>query len=97
MPLLSSHDNKYETADLSGSPVLKSVYLYNNSLTSIDLSSCYKLSYVRAQNNPMKNLKLYVNGRNRSFTAGDNGTFCFTLDTSYKNSSLSLYSDPDIG
>ena len=45
----------------------------------------------------MKNLKLYVNGRNRSFTAGDNGTFCFTLDTSYKNSSLSLYSDPDIG
>lgn len=97
MTLLSSHDNKYETADLSGSPVLKSVYLYNNSLTSIDLSSCYKLSYVRAQNNPMKNLKLYVNGRNRSFTAGDNGTFCFTLDTSYKNSSLSLYSDPDIG
>ena len=97
MTLLSSHDNKYEAADLSGSPVLKSVYLYNNSLTSIDLSSCYKLSYVRAQNNPMKNLKLYVNGRNRSFTAGDNGTFCFTLDTSYKNSSLSLYSDPDIG
>lgn len=97
MTLLSSHDNKYETADLSGSPVLKSVYLYNNSLTSIDLSSCYKLSYVRAQNNPMKNLKLYVNGRNRSFIAGDNGTFCFTLDTSYKNSSLSLYSDPDIG
>lgn len=97
MTLLSSHDNKYEAADLSGSPVLKSVYLYNNSLTSIDLSSCYKLSYVRAQNNPMKNLKLYVNGRNRSFTAGDNGTFCFTLDTSYKNSSLSLYSAPDIG
>ena len=97
MTLISSHDNKYETADLSGSPALKSVYLYNNSLTSIDLSSCYKLSYVRAQNNPMKNLKLYVNGRNRSFTAGDNGTFCFTLDTRYKNSSLSLYSDPDIG
>ena len=97
MTLLSSHDNKYETADLSGSPVLKNVYLYNNNLASVDLSSCYKLSYVRAQNNPMKNLKLYVNGRNRSFTAGDNGTFCFTLDTRYKNSSLSLYSEPDIG
>ena len=97
MTLISSHDNKYETVDLSGSPALKSVYLYNNKLTSADLSNCYKLNYIRAQNNPMKNLKLYVNGRNRSFTAGDNGTFCFTLDTSYKNSSLSLYSSPDIG
>ena len=97
MTLISSHDNKYETVDLSGSPALKSVYLYNNKLTSADLSNCYKLNYIRAQNNPMKNLKLYVNGRNRSFTAGDNGTFCFTLDTRYKNSSLSLYSDPDIG
>ena len=97
MTLISSHDNKYETVDLSGSPALKSVYLYNNKLTSADLSNCYKLNYIRAQNNPMKNLKLYVNGRNRSFTAGDNGTFCFTLDTRYKNSSLSLYSSPDIG
>ena len=97
LTLLSSHDNKYETADLSDSPSLKSVFLYNNNLTGIDLSNCYKLSLVRAQNNPMKNLKLYVNGRNRSFTAGDNGTFYFTLDTRYKNSSLSLYSKPDIG
>ncbi len=97
MTLLSSHDNKYETADLSDSPVLKSVYLENNSLTSIDLSNCYKLSYVRAQNNPVKSLTLYVNGRNRSFAAGNNGTFYFTLDTRYKNSSMSLYSNPDIG
>ncbi len=97
MTLFSSHDNKYETADLSDSPALKSVYLENNSLTSVDLSDCYRLSYVRAQNNPMKSLNLYVNGRNRSFTAGDNGTFYFTLNTRYKNSSLSLYSKPDIG
>ena len=97
MTLLSSHGNKYETADLSDSPALKSVYLQNNNLTSVDLSNCYKLSYIRAQNNPMKNLTLYVNGLNRSFTAGDNGTFYFTLDTRYTNSSLSLYSKPDIG
>ena len=76
---------------------MKSVYLQNNKLTSVDLSSCYKLSYVRAQYNPMKNLTLYVNGQNRTFTAGDNGTFYFTLDTRYTNSSLSLYSKPDIG
>ena len=97
MTLLSSHGNKYETADLSDSPALKSVYLQNNNLTSVDLSNCYKLSYIRAQNNPMKNLTLYVNGQNRTFTAGDNGTFYFTLDTRYTNSSLSLYSKPDIG
>ncbi len=97
MTLLSSHGNKYETADLSDSPALKSVYLQNNNLTSVDLSNCYKLSYVRAQYNPMKNLTLYVNGQNRTFTAGDNGTFYFTLDTRYTSSSLSLYSKPDIG
>ena len=97
MSVFSSHGNKYETANLSNSPALKSVYLQNNKLTSVDLSSCYKLSYVRAQYNPMKNLTLYVNGQNRTFTAGDNGTFYFTLDTRYTNSSLSLYSKPDIG
>ena len=97
MSVFSSHGNKYETANLSNSPALKSVYLQNNKLTSVDLSSCYKLSYVRAQYNPMKNLTLYVNGLNRTFTAGDNGTFYFTLDTRYTNSSLSLYSKPDIG
>lgn len=97
MTLFSSHGNKYETANLSNSPALKSVYLQNNNLTSVDLSNCYKLSYIRAQNNPMKNLTLYVNGLNRNFTAGDNGTFYFTLDTRYTSSSLSLYSKPDIG
>ncbi len=97
MSVFSSHGNKYETANLSNSPALKSVYLQNNKLTSVDLSSCYKLSYVRALYNPMKNLTLYVNGQNRTFTAGDNGTFYFTLDTRYTNSSLSLYSKPDIG
>lgn len=97
MTLFSSHHNKYETADLSDSPALKSVYLQNNNLTSVDLSNCYKLSYIRAQNNPMKNLTLYVNGQNRAFAAGDNGTFYFTLDTRYTSSSLSLYSKPDIG
>ena len=97
MTLFSSHGNKYETANLSNSPALKSVYLQNNNLTSVDLSNCYKLSYVRAQYNPMKNLTLYVNGQNRAFAAGDNGTFYFTLDTRYTSSSLSLYSKPDIG
>ncbi len=97
MTLLSSHDNKYETANLSSSPVLKSVYLQNNKLTSVDLSNCYKLSYVRAQNNPMKTLSIYVNGTNRTFTAEDHGTFYFTLDTRYTNSSFSLYSQADIG
>ena len=97
MTLFSSHHNKYETADLSDSPALKSVYLQNNNLTSVDLSNCYKLSYIRAQNNPMKNLTLYVNGQNRAFAAGDNVTFYFTLDTRYTSSSLSLYSKPDIG
>lgn len=97
MTLFSSHDNKYESADLSGSPVLKSVYLQNNQLESVNLKDCYNLSYVRAQNNPMKNLVIYVNGRNRPFTVGENGTFYFTLDTRYKNSSFSLYSKPDVG
>lgn len=97
LTLLSSHHNNYDTANLSNSPQLKKVYLQNNNLTSVDLTNCYKLSYVRAQDNPMKSFALYVNGSNRSFTAGENGTFYFTLDTAYKNSSLSLYSKPDIG
>ncbi len=97
MTLFSSHGNKYETANLSGSPVLKSVYLQDNKLTSVDLTNCYKLSYVRAQNNPMKTLSIYVNGTNRTFTAEENGTFYFTLDTRYTNSSFSLYSNPAIG
>ncbi len=97
MSLFSSHNNKYETANLSDSPALKSVYLQDNKLTSVDLTDCYKLSYVRAQNNPMKSLSIYVNGMNRTFTAGDNGTFYFTLDTRYTNSSFSLYSNPAIG
>ena len=97
MSLFSSHNNKYETANLSGSPALKSVYLQDNKLTCVDLTDCYKLSYVRAQNNPMKSLSIYVNGMNRTFTAGENGTFYFTLDTRYTNSSFSLYSNPAIG
>ena len=97
MSLFSSHNNKYETANLSDSPALKSVYLQDNKLTSVDLTDCYKLSYVRAQNNPMKSLSIYVNGMNRTFTAGENGTFYFTLDTRYTNSSFSLYSSPAIG
>ena len=84
MSVFSSHGNKYETANLSNSPALKSVSLQNNKLTSVDLSSCYKLSYVRAQYNPMKNLTLYVNGQNRTFTAGDNGTF-------YKQQSVAVF------
>lgn len=97
MTLFSSHHNEFETADLSNSPALKSVYLQSNELTSVNLSNCYKLSYVRAQDNPMKSLSIYVNGQNRSFEAGENGSFYFTLDTAYKNSSFSLYSKPDIG
>ena len=97
MTLFSSHNNKFTSANLSNSPQLKSVYLYSNQLESVDLSNCYKLSYVRAQYNPMKSAKIYVNGANRTITAGDNGTFYFTLDTRYTNSSLSIYSKPAIG
>lgn len=45
----------------------------------------------------MKRAALYVNGRNRTITAGENGTFYFTLDTRYTDSALSLYSAADIG
>lgn len=97
LTLFSSHHNAYESADLSSSPQLKKLYLQNNKLTSLNLSNCYKLSYVRAQDNPLKSLSIYVNGSNRSFTAQEHGSFSFTLDTAYKNSSFSLYSAPDIG
>lgn len=97
MTLFSSHHNEYESADLSNSAVLQRVFLQNNRLTSVNLSNCYKLSYVRAQDNPMKRLSIYVNGRNRSFEADEHGSFYFTLDTAYKNNSFSLYSKPDIG
>jgi hypothetical protein len=97
MKLLSSHGNYYDTVDLSGCTSLEKVYLYNNEIVSMDLSDCYNAWYVRCKNNPMKELTIYVNGRNRTFTAGENGTFYFTLDTNYTNSSFSLYSRPDIG
>ncbi len=97
MTLLSVHDNKLTSLNMSNSPKLKNVYLYNNQLESVDLSNCYKLSYVRAQDNPMKSVKIYVNDANRTITAGDNGTFYFTLDTRYTNSSLSIYSKPEVG
>ncbi|MGN1143746.1 MAG: transglutaminase domain-containing protein, partial [Anaerovoracaceae bacterium] len=97
MELLSSWQNNYETVDLSGCTKLGKVYLYGNQITSIDLTDCPSLWYVRAQNNPMKRAALYVNGRNRTITAGENGTFYFTLDTRYTDSALSLYSAADIG
>ena len=97
MKLLSSHGNAYETVDLSGSTSLEKIYLYNNNITSMNLADCYNAWYVRCKNNPMKELTMYLNGRNRTFTAGDNGTFYFTLDTRYQDSSFSLYSRPDIG
>lgn len=97
MKLLSSHGNKYESVNLSGCSQLEKVYLYNNQIASMDLSDCKNAWYVRCKNNPMKDLTIYLNGQNRTFTAGDNGTFYFTLDTRYKDSSFSLYSQPDVG
>ena len=97
MKLLSSHGNKYESVDLSGCSQLEKVYLYNNQIASMDLSDCKNAWDVRCKNNPMKDLTIYLNGQNRTFTAEDNGTFYFTLDTRYKDSSFSLYSQPDVG
>lgn len=97
MTLLSSHGNKLTDVDLSGDTQLKNVYLYSNKLQSLNLSDCPRLSYVRVQNNPMKSLVMDVNGRNRTFTCGDNGTFYFTYDKRYTTTSFSLYSKPDIG
>lgn len=97
LKLLSSHNNKLESANLSDCPMLEKVYLYDNNLTSLDLSGSKKAWYVRVQNNPMKFLKMYVNGADRTFEAGDNGTFYFTLDTRYKGQEFSLYSKPDVG
>lgn len=94
--LLSSHGNQLQTVDLSNCPALEKVFLYGNDLTSLDLSNCKKLWYVRAQNNPMKELKIYVNGKNRTFRAEDHGTFYFTIDDRYTDV-FSLYSVPDIG
>ena len=97
MKVLSMHGNKFESADLSGSTALEKIYLYSNNIVSMDLSDCYNAWYVRCKNNPMKERTMYVNGKNRTFTAGDNGTFYFTVDTRYINDSFSLYSRPDTG
>lgn len=97
MKLLSSHHNELESVNLSGCPLLEKVYLNDNNLTSLDLSGSKKAWYVRVQNNPMKFLNMYVNGADRTFEAGENGTFYFTLDTRYKGKEFSLYSKPDIG
>ena len=97
MKVLSSHGNRYSAVDLSGGHSLEKIYLYNNEIVTMDLSDCYNAWYVRCKNNPMKDLTIYVNGRNRTFHAGDNGTFYFTLDTRYTDSAFSLYSRPDIG
>lgn len=97
MTLFSSHGNNYDTVDLSGCSKLGKVFLYGNQIKYLDMSNCKSAWYVRAQNNPMKTAYLYANGKNRSFEAGDHGTFYFTLDTRYKDSALSLYSKPDIG
>ncbi len=97
MTLFSAHGNSLTSAKLSGDSNLSRVFLMNNKLESLDLTDCFKLSYVRVQKNPMKDLSIYVNGSNRTFQSGDNGTFYFTINTAYKNSSFSLYSRPDIG
>lgn len=97
MQLLSSHNNNFTSADLSGCTSLEKVYLYNNELETLDMTNCYKAWFVRVQNNPMKKATLYVNGRNRTFEAGNHGSFYFTLDTRYKNTAFSLYSKPELG
>lgn len=97
MTLLSAHHNKLTKVNLSGNSLLKNVYLNDNALESLNLADNPRLSYVRVQNNPMKDLTMYVNGSNRTFHAGDNGTFYFTYDKRYTKTSFSLYSKPDIG
>lgn len=97
MKVLSSHGNEFETANLSGCTNLEKIYLYGNNIHTMDLSNCYNAWYIRCKNNPLKDLTVYVNGRNRTFTAGEHGTFYFTIDTRYVNSSFSLYSKPDVG
>lgn len=97
MTLLSAHHNKLTKVNLSGNSLLKNVYLNDNALESLNLADNPRLSYVRVQNNPMKELTMYVNGSNRTFSAEGSGTFYFTYDKRYKNTSFSLYSKPDIG
>lgn len=97
MTLLSAHHNKLTKVNLSGNSLLKNVYLNDNALESLNLADNPSLSYVRVQNNPMKDLTMYVNGSNRTFSAEGSGTFYFTYDKRYKNTSFSLYSKPDIG
>lgn len=97
MSLLSAHHNKLTKVNLSGNSLLKNVYLNDNALESLNLADNPRLSYVRVQNNPMKDLTMYVNGSNRTFSAEGSGTFYFTYDKRYKNTSFSLYSKPDIG
>jgi len=97
MKLLSSHSNNYTSADLSGNTSLEKVYLYDNQLVSLDMTDCKNAWYVRVKNNPLKNLTIFTNGQNRTFTAGENGTFYFTVDTRYTSEPFSLYSRPDVG
>ncbi len=97
MSLLSAHHNKLTKVNLSGNSLLRNVYLNDNALESLNLADNPSLSYVRVQNNPMKDLTMYVNGSNRTFSAEGSGTFYFTYDKRYKNTSFSLYSKPDIG
>ena len=97
MTLLSAHHNKLTKVNLSGNSLLKNVYLNDNALESLNLADNPRLSYVRVQNNPMKDLTMYVNGSNHTFSAEGSGTFYFTYDKRYKNTSFSLYSKPDIG
>lgn len=97
LKLVSSHHNNLTSADLSGCPMLEKVYLNDNKLTSLDLSGSSRAWYIRVQNNPMKELKLYINGRDRTFSAEENGTFWFTVDNRCKGQEFSLYSKPNIG
>lgn len=97
MKLLSSHHNNYESVNLAGCTALEKLYLQDNRIKTIDLTDCTKLWYIRAQNNPTENLTLHINGKNRTFTSGENGHFYFTIDNRYKNEEFSLYSKPDIG
>lgn len=97
LKLLSSHDNNLTEADISGCTSLEKLYLQENDITKMDLTNDRKLWYIRARNNPMKELTLYINGRNRSFIAEDHGTFSFTIDNRCKNQEFSLYSAPDVG
>lgn len=97
LKLLSMHDNKLESADLSNCSNLEKVYLYNNKLTSVNLENAKKLKLASiTTNNALKDATIYANGKNVYIHAGNNGVFQLKYDSS-KSKKLEIRYKPDIG